>query len=269
LYWAICLGREEIEELARREELKRKERKGTKRKSGSDLFQTLEEVFDNRTVMSLYQLINRGYIEGMRGVVKAGKESRIYWAKGTKGEDLAVKIYLTSSAEFRKSMLQYIHGDPRFKVGRDHRLMVYTWAQKEYKNLVEAARAGVRVPKPIYVYENILIMEFIGEDGVPAPLLRDLPGGEVTADLYREVAEEVDKLYRTAGLVHADLSEYNIMVPGPGSVTLIDFGQAVTKEHPMADDFLKRDVANVIRFFRRAGAEVPQEESVIEWLKRE
>jgi RIO kinase 1 len=119
----------------------------------------------------------------MRGVVEAGKESRVYWAKGPEDEDLAVKIFLTSSMEFKKSMLQYIHGDPRFKVGHDYRRLVYTWAQKEFRNLGEAHRAGVRVPNPIHATENIIIMEFIGEDGVPAPILKQLPAEEITLEM--------------------------------------------------------------------------------------
>ncbi|MEM3674978.1 MAG: serine protein kinase RIO [Candidatus Methanomethyliaceae archaeon] len=230
-----------------------------------DLFETVEEVFDSRTVMALYSLINKGIIDSMRGVVKAGKESRIYWAKGRNGEDLAIKIFLTSSMEFKKSMLQYIHGDPRFKVGKDYRRIVYTWAQKEYRNLSEAKSAGVLVPNPICAYQNILVMEFIGADGVPAPLLKDLP--ELDESLYQQILVAIKKLYSSAGLVHADLSEYNIMV-NEGKAYLIDFGQAVSRDHPMSLEFLRRDVVNILRFFRKAGLNVPEEEAVLEWLKK-
>ncbi|MEM2128604.1 MAG: serine protein kinase RIO, partial [Candidatus Methanomethylicaceae archaeon] len=227
--------------------------------------ETVEEVFDSRTVMALYSLINKGIIDSMRGVVKAGKESRIYWAKGRNGEDLAIKIFLTSSMEFKKSMLQYIHGDPRFKVGKDYRRIVYTWAQKEYRNLSEAKSAGVLVPNPICAYQNILVMEFIGADGVPAPLLKDLP--ELDESLYQQILVAIKKLYSSAGLVHADLSEYNIMV-NEGKAYLIDFGQAVSRDHPMSLEFLRRDVVNILRFFRKAGLNVPEEEAVLEWLKK-
>ncbi|MEM4406231.1 MAG: serine protein kinase RIO [Candidatus Methanomethylicaceae archaeon] len=245
--------------------LKKVERKRLKIEKDKDLFETVEEVFDSRTVMALYSLINKGIIDSMRGVVKAGKESRIYWAKGRNGEDLAIKIFLTSSMEFKKSMLQYIHGDPRFKVGKDYRRIVYTWAQKEYRNLSEAKSAGVLVPNPICAYQNILVMEFIGADGVPAPLLKDLP--ELDESLYQQILVAIKKLYSSAGLVHADLSEYNIMV-NEGKAYLIDFGQAVSRDHPMSLEFLRRDVVNILRFFRKAGLNVPEEEAVLEWLKK-
>lgn len=256
---------EDVEEKAKRQMLKKVERKRLRREKDEDVFETVEEVFDGRTVMALYLLINRGIIDGMRGVVKAGKESRVYWAKGKGGEDLAVKIFLTSSMEFKKSMLQYIHGDPRFKIGKDYRKIVYTWAQKEFRNLTEAKVAGVPVPKPIYAYENILIMEFIGVEGVPAPLLKDLP--EVDKELCQQIITAVKRLYSIAGLVHADLSEYNIMV-NDGKACLIDFGQAVSKEHPMSWEFLRRDIGNILRFFKKSGLDMPEEEEVLEWLKK-
>lgn len=255
----------DVEEEAQKELLKKVERKRIKIEKDKDLFETVEEVFDSKTVMALYALINKGMIDSMKGVVKAGKESRIYWAKGKNGEDLAVKIYLTSSMEFKKSMLQYIHGDPRFKVGKDYRKIVYTWAQKEYRNLSEAKKACVSVPRPIYAYQNILIMEFIGAEGVPAPLLKDLP--ELDENLYHQIINDVKRLFSVAGLVHADLSEYNIMV-NDGKTYLIDFGQAVSIEHPMSWEFLRRDVSNILRVFKKAGLKVPEEEAVLEWLRK-
>lgn len=241
-----------------------KKTKKFKKEKDEDLFETVEEVFDYKTVMALYYVINKGIIEEMRGVVKSGKESRIYWAKGKDDEDLAVKIYLTSSMEFKKGILQYIHGDPRFKVGKNYRKIIYTWAQKEFKNLTEAYSVGVSVPKPIFVYENILVMEFIGVDGVPAPLLKDWP--ILNKELLNQILNEVKKLYKEAKLVHADLSEYNIMI-NEEKPYIIDFGQAVPIEHPMSYEFLIRDVSNILRFFRKAGIETPEEGVVINWLK--
>ncbi|MCQ5376981.1 MAG: serine protein kinase RIO [Candidatus Methanomethylicia archaeon] len=255
------------EELARRAELKA-ERKRAKRGEGDDLLKTLEEVFDRKTVMALYELVNKGPIERVFGAVKAGKESRIYWAEGKGGEELAVKIFLTSSMEFKSSMRQYIQGDPRFKIGKDYRQIVYTWARKEYRNLEEARGAGVDVPRPIAVNQNIVVMEFIGEKGVPAPLLKQLQPGDFDRDLFLEVMAAMKRLYRRAGLVHSDLSEYNIMVWG-SRLCLIDFGQAVSVRHPMAEEFLRRDVGNLIRFFRRMGVDTGSEEEAISWLKTE
>jgi len=187
----------------------------------------------------------------MFGVVSAGKEARVYWAKNRRGEDVAVKIYLTTTAEFRKSIRQYIIGDPRFEsVSGDLRKLILKWVQKEYKNLKRMYEAGVRVPKPYYAYRNILVMEFIGENGIRAPLLKEVRlTDEEYVEIYEKIVHYIKLMYNKAKLVHADLSEYNIMLYG-GEPVIIDVSQAVTLDHPMAMYFLIRDIKNIIRYFR-------------------
>jgi len=187
----------------------------------------------------------------MFGVVSAGKEARVYWAKNRRGEDVAVKIYLTTTAEFRKSIRQYIIGDPRFEsVSGDLRKLILKWVRKEYKNLKRMYEAGVRVPKPYYVYRNILVMEFIGENGIRAPLLKEVRlTDEEYVEIYEKIVHYIKLMYNKAKLVHADLSEYNIMLYG-GEPVIIDVSQAVTLDHPMAMYFLIRDIKNIIRYFR-------------------
>ncbi len=249
-------------------EIEKIEKRRVKRVKDKDLYETVEEVFDTATLMALYDLINRGYISKMHGVVNAGKEARVYWAEDSNGNDVAVKIYLTSSSEFRRSMSMYIEGDPRFeRIRRDTRSLVYAWARKEFRNLQRAYAVGVRVPRPIVVNKNILVMEFIGEDGVPAPLLKDYLPSDVEG-FFDEVLRYVKLLYSKAELVHADLSEYNIMVWG-GKPVFIDIGQAVLLSHPMADFFLRRDVGNILRFFAKLGLSVPSLEEVLAWIKRD
>jgi len=216
---------------------------------------TLEEVFDQATLMVIYQLLNSGVLYEVHGVVNAGKEARIYWGKNKEGKDLAVKIYLTASAEFKKGMLKYIEGDYRFKgVKRDTRSLIFTWAQKEFRNLEQASRAKVRVPKPIAVKNNVVVMEFIGKDGVNAASLKEQAPSD-PAKVYAVLLTFVERLYRKAELVHGDLSEYNIMM-WKGKPVIFDVAQAVPTSHPMAEFFLRRDLANVNRFFSRLGVKV-------------
>jgi RIO kinase 1 len=216
---------------------------------------TLEEVFDQSTLMVIYGLLNSGVIDELHGVVSAGKEARVYWGKDKKGKDLAVKIYLTSSAEFKKGMLKYIEGDYRFKgVKRDTRSLIYTWAQKEFRNLEQATKARVRVPKPIALEKNVLVMEFIGRDGVNAPSLKEqLPRDP--EKVYAVLLTFLERLYRKADLVHGDLSEYNIMFWN-GRPVLFDMSQSVPTSHPMAQALLRRDLENLNRFFSRIGVRV-------------
>ena len=216
---------------------------------------TIEEVFDQATRMVVYHLLNSGILYEVHGVVNAGKEARVYWGKNKEGKDLAVKIYLTASAEFKKGMLKYIEGDYRFKgVKHDTRSLIFTWAQKEFRNLEQASRAKVRVPKPIAVKNNVVVMEFIGKDGVNAASLKEQAPSDPEA-VYEVLLTYVERLYRKAELVHGDLSEYNIMM-WKGKPVIFDVAQAVPTSHPMAEFFLRRDLTNLNRFFSRLDVKV-------------
>ena len=224
----------------------------------------MEEVFDRSTLMTIYNFLNKRAIDEIHGVVKAGKEARIYWGKDPDGKELAIKIYLTTSAEFKKGMLPYIEGDPRFAhVRRDTRSLVYAWAQKEFKNLHLAHEARVKVPQPIAVEKNVLIMEFIGKNGVSAPLLREVSLRNPER-VYKQLLTYLRRLYRKGRLVHADFSEYNIMI-WKGKPVIFDISQAVPIEHPMSDQFLRRDLENLHRYFKKLDVDVL---SVEEMYKR-
>ncbi|MEM4519948.1 MAG: serine protein kinase RIO [Sulfolobales archaeon] len=203
-------------------------------------------------------------------MVSSGKESRVYWGKSFNNDDLAVKIYLTSSAEFRKGMIKYLMGDPRFKnVPKSTRKLISTWARKEFKNLKLMHEVGASVPEPIAQHENVLVMKFIGDGGVRAPLLKEveLELSEYEEIFYR-VINDVKRIYRFAGLVHGDLSEYNIMVYR-GIPYIIDVSQSIKISHPNAYDLLMRDVSNLINFFRGLGLEVPNADELIEYITRD
>ena len=240
------------------------ETKSLMKNKRSEDYQVIEEVFDKPTLMVIYDFMNKGVIDEIHGVVNAGKEARVYWGKDNKGKELAIKIYLTSSAEFKKGMIPYIEGDPRFAhVRKDTRSLIYTWAQKEFKNLRRAKEAGVNVPTPLAVQKNVLIMEFIGKNGERASLMK-----ETTLDnsekVFKTLLTYLRRLYLKGGLVHADLSEYNIMM-WKGKPVIFDVAQSVLVKHPMADKFLRRDLENLHKYFKR---KVPDILSVDEMLER-
>jgi len=222
---------------------------------------TIEEVFDQSTRMVIFRFLSKGVLNEVNGVVSAGKEARVYWGKTKEDKELAVKIYLTSSAEFKKGMMMYIEGDYRFKnVKHDTRSLIYTWAQKEYKNLQEAARAKIRVPTPIALESNVLIMEFLGKDGVSAPTLKEqLP--DDPEKTYKLLLTYMKRLYKKAELVHGDLSEYNL-ITWKGKLVMFDMSQSVPTSHPLAQFLLNRDITNVNRFFSRIGVKVLSNEQV-------
>jgi RIO kinase 1 len=222
---------------------------------------TIEEVFDQSTRMVLYSFMTSGILDEIHGVVSAGKEARVYWGKTKTGEERAVKIYLTSSAEFKKGMAMYIEGDYRFKnIKRDTRSLISTWAQKEFRNLDAADKAKVRVPKPIAVERNVVVMEFIGKDGVSAPSLKEI-NPEDPVKMYKLLLTFMKRLYTKADLVHGDLSEYNLMI-WKGKLVMFDMSQSVPRSHPLSQFLLNRDITNVNRFFSRIGVEVMSNEEV-------
>lgn len=233
------------------------------REKRSEELEALEQVFDKSTLMVIYHMLDTGKLAKISGAVRSGKEARIYWGIGPKKREIAVKIYLTLSAEFKKGRLTYIEGDPRFqRIRTDTRSLVYIWAQKEFRNLRQARSARVRVPDPIGVDKNVLLMAFIGKNGQPAPLLREtvLKNPHKT---YKEIVSFVKLLHNNAGLVHGDLSEYNIMM-WRGHPVIFDLSQAVSTEHPIADRLLIRDISNLNRYFKQIGVRTEQEQVIHE-----
>ncbi|MET1101645.1 MAG: serine protein kinase RIO [Pyrodictiaceae archaeon] len=212
-------------------------------------------------------------LDRFAGVVSAGKEARVYRAIGRDGSEFAVKIYLTVTAEFRKSIQKYLIGDPRFQNvdTSNAKKLFFAWARKEYRNLKRMYDVGARVPRPILVYQNIVVMEFIGREGKRAPLLHEIYGElsrEDALEVYRQVIESYRRAYCCARLVHADLSEYNIMYLD-GKTYIIDVAQAVLVDHPNSGDFLWNDASNLYRFFtKKLGLDIGGVEDVVREMTR-
>ncbi|MGP8322108.1 MAG: serine protein kinase RIO [Methanosarcinaceae archaeon] len=222
------------------------------RRKDTDSLKVKENVFDTITLKTLYTLSNKGIIHAMGGSISTGKEANVFLAEG-KNNEYAIKIYRLSTSTFN-SMEEYILGDPRFEnIRHRKRDIIFAWTRKELRNLSRAQSAGIRVPEPIITERNILVMQFIGEDGIPYPLLKNVSlNNEVANTIFGTIKEYMHKLFKDAKLVHGDLSEYNIMVdPNDMTPIIIDMGQAVTLEHPRADVFLRRDIKNILRFFNR------------------
>lgn len=240
----------------------KRERESRLLEKRSEDYQVVEGVFDTPTLMVIAKMVDRGILKSVRSHFAAGKESKLYIAETPEGKHVAVKIYLTVSTEFKKRM-QYITGDPRFsEIKKDTRSFIAAWAKKEFKNLKAAHAAGIRVPAPIAVEKNVLVMEFVGDDEGHVAI--PLAGAEVTQADYDEVVKQLTALYKNADLVHADLSEYNIFKSPKGEVMLFDFGSAVDIRHPNSKQFLIRDVENVNRFFAKRGINVLDTNRLVE-----
>jgi RIO kinase 1 len=205
-----------------------------------------EDVFDDVTLLALFRLIRKKWITAIGGSISTGKEANIFL--GWKDElSVAIKIYRIRTANFN-AMSAYIIGDRRFsRIKHTRKDIVFTWTKKEFSNLKRAHDSGISVPMPMVWDRNILIMQFLGKGETSYPQLRNATMDDPEAT-YREIISFVRTLFATAGLVHADLSEYNILFDGAHPY-FIDMGQSVTLDHPRAFAFLLRDLTNVNRFF--------------------
>ncbi len=223
---------------------------------------TAAEVFDRQTLMTIYRFMTSGFIDTVGYPVSTGKEGNVFQAYGPDGEMVALKIFRTSTSTFKR-ISSYIEGDPRFKgASGNRRRLIQVWAKKEFSNLRLYADAGIRVPAPITYHGNCIVMEFIGDESGPAPRLKDVEM-EDPEQVYDTVVSWMVDGAKDAGLVHGDLSEFNILMDGDEPV-LIDCGQSMLTKHFNARDLLARDVANVNRYFKSKGVETMDDELIIE-----
>ena len=216
--------------------------------------QTEGEVFDKRTIMTLYEFMTSGTIDAVLYPISTGKEGNVFYAEDPEGAPLALKIFRTSTSTFKR-IAKYIEGDPRFKnLSKNRVKLIYAWTQKEFKNLHRYYEAGIPVPEPIAYENNCLIEEFIGDETGPSPQLKDVYLEDPT-ETYDEIISFIIDGWKDAHLVHGDLSEYNVLMSKEGPV-LIDCGQAMTNDFFGAKELLERDIKNVNRFFGTRGAEL-------------
>ncbi len=241
------------------------------RDKDSSARKTVDEVFDENTLLTLYKLMTRGVIEKIKFPISTGKEGNVFLGTDGDGKELAVKIYRTSNATYR-SLARYIEDDPRFrKVKRNRRALIKEWARKEFQNLHRYRSASLPVPEPVAVLDNILVMSHVSLDGSPAPQLRSIElDANVLQGAFDTVADFIVRGYGEAKLVHGDLSEFNILYSDSGPV-VIDVGQAVISTYAMAPIYLKRDVENIRRYFSRAGANIsnPALDKLVSQIKTE
>ncbi|MCQ2071051.1 MAG: serine protein kinase RIO [archaeon] len=224
--------------------------------------QTEGEVFDKKTLMTIYTFMKRGLIDKVHYPISTGKEGNVFYATDEDGDPLALKIYRTSTSTFKR-VSKYIEGDPRFKGITGNRWkFIYAWAAKEYRNLERYYEMELPVPEPIANDKNCLLMEYIGDEQSPAPQLKDAYMENPT-EVYDDVVSFIIDGWRDSHLVHGDLSEYNILLQD-GEIVVIDVGQAMTNDFFNAKELLDRDIANINRFFKNRGADIIDPEKIKE-----
>jgi RIO kinase 1 len=214
-------------------------------------------IFSYETLQNVGKLGSEGFIDRIKGPIATGKEADVFLGERG-GEDIVIKIFRLSSASyFRKpTVLQYILGDERFrKIKRTPKDLIRSWALKEFRNLKKVEGMKINSPKPLAIEKNVLVMEFIGDDAPAPQLLKSDP--EDVEEVFKTIVKQVRTMYKN-NFVHADLSEYNILMKGDNPY-FIDFGQGVLLTHPKAEEFLERDVRIICTFFRKLGVDCETE----------
>ncbi|KAJ6664511.1 hypothetical protein lerEdw1_007168 [Lerista edwardsae] len=209
---------------------------------------TVEQVLDPRTRMILFKMLTRGVISEINGCISTGKEANVYHASTANGENRAIKIYKTSILMF-KDRDKYVSGEFRLHT------------------------AQIPCPEPIMLRSHVLLMSFIGKNDMPAPLLKNAQVSDSKArELYLQVIQYMRRMYQDARLVHADLSEFNMLYVfqvvfyHSGEVYIIDVSQAVEHDHPHALEFLRKDCANINDFFRKYNVAVMTVRELFEFV---
>ncbi len=222
----------------------------------SELYKVFSEVFDKTTLKTLEYFQRRGSLERILGVISTGKEANVFRGTDRNGNVVAIKVYRTYTTEFRR-IWEYLAADPRVGyLPKDMRKLVFIWTRREFKNLQRAIKYAVRAPEPVAFRNNVLIMEFIGNE-IPAPRLKDVEKTLQKADfeeLYNFTIKSIERLWKRGDMVHGDLSEYNILIWS--SPVIIDWSQATVRRNKMSRSLLYRDLRNIINYFGRKGVRV-------------
>ena len=217
-----------------------------------------EDVFDDRTEKNLQAIERRGNIDYVIGPIAKGKEANLFIGK--KGKTfVAVKIYRIETTNFHNRR-DYIDDDEMNKIANNPIKRIYAWCEREYFNLRCCNEHKVLVPKAIDQQNNVLVMQLIGANGKPHPVLKfDETVKKNIKEIYKQYVENMYKLLYKAKMVHADLSEYN-MIFYKDKLYFIDIGQGVGVKYPKAKTFLERDLKTIIKFFNNNGLKVNLEE---------
>ena len=230
-----------------------------KRKKDSSDRKVGNEVFDKLTLETLYKLANQGYIDILNGAISTGKEANVLTGITDDEKFVAVKIYRIATSDFKK-MDYYLKGDPRFNIKtKNKRKIIYSWVTKEFKNLTRLESAGVKVPHPITSSNNVLLIEFIGdEDGNPAQPARNQPP-KYPEEFFNKLLVNLKLFVNEAKLVHGDLSNYNILNKDEEPV-IIDVSQSVVLDNPISKELLERDINTLVREYTKLGVKTSFEE---------
>lgn len=211
--------------------------------------------------LALNALVKMGVLESLGKPLGVGKEADVYDGLTAGGERVAVKFHRLGRISFRQTR--------RFRgylLDRRHVSWLYQSrlaAEKEMEALRLVHPCGVSVPKPIGHNRHVVVMGMIEGDCLFK--FKEIPNPEA---VLNEILENVRLAYLKSRVIHGDLSEFNIILTPSNHILIIDWPQFVRADHPNAEDILKRDVWNIIKFFRRKHGVIRDLQEALDYMKR-
>ncbi len=192
--------------------------------------------------LAINALVKGNIIESFGQSLGVGKEADVYDALGAGDKRIAVKFHRLGRISFRQTRRTRSYT-------REHSTWIFqshVAAEKEFQAMKLVYDVGVSVPEPISQNRHVIAMGMI--EGAQLSKYRDVGDPK---KVLREILRNVKKAYMKAHIIHADLSEYNIILNPDGHVLIIDWPQAVKTDHPNAADYLERDMKNLLTYFSR------------------
>ncbi len=194
-----------------------------------------------RDALALKYFVDHGVLDAVGIKLGVGKEADVYDGLSPSGYRIAIKFHRVGRSSFRQTKRLRSYGEPSSWYKQS-----CTAARREYEALEALYPLGIKVPKPISHNRHAVIMDIIIGD--PLYVITDLPDPLQT---FTEIIENVKKAYHEASIIHADLSEFNVIVKPDFDILIIDWPQWIPKNHPRSFEYLKRDIVNLTRFFNR------------------
>ena len=194
-------------------------------------------------LLALNAIVKAEILDYLGPSIGIGKEADVFEGITPEEKTVAVKFHRLGRTSFRdtKRKREYL-------ADRRHTSWLYQSrlaAETEYEALQKMHNAGVKVPEPIHQNRHTIVMQYI--KGVQLSDIISLEDPEI---FLKDILDNMRKAYK-AGVIHSDLSEYNVLVDEETNIWIIDWPQYITVDHYNAEEILERDIGNIAYYFER------------------
>jgi RIO kinase 2 len=193
--------------------------------------------------LALNALVKGDYLEALGAPIGVGKESDVFEALDPEENQVVIKFHRLGRTSFRETRRKR-----QYLADRRHISWLYQSrlaAEKEFEALVTVSEGNVDVPNPMQQNRHIVVMQmFYGDQ------LSNIDSIVEPETVLETIIENIKKAYQI-GIIHADLSEFNVLIGENNEISIIDWPQFIKLNHPNSEEFLERDVKNILIFFDR------------------